>query len=53
MDTGRGEWLAVVVGLRGHLCQVELEIANVPEELVLVDVPLLPTPAAANIVSLR
>lgn len=40
MDASRHQRLIIVIGSYGHLRQVKDEVADLPEELVLVDVPL-------------
>jgi len=41
MDSGGHQMLVILCDVQGHLAQVEDEIPDVPEELVLVDIPLL------------
>jgi len=48
VNARRGQRLTRVVGLQGHVPQVELEVADLAEELVLVDVPLRSVPASQS-----
>lgn len=45
VDTSWYKWLIIVVGARRHISQVKDEIANLTEELILVDIPVLPVSA--------
>lgn len=40
VKTSRGQWLPVIVRLKGHFRQIEDEVSDLAKELILVDEPL-------------